>query len=260
MSDEVQKQLAVDTHSEQSELFAARYRQIEDDPYRDCFVYSRRRLNLWLDKFLPERGDGVKLLDVGCGTGYHLSRYRERGFDLSGIDGSEEMLRQARLLNPEIDFKTGDVERLPFPDNGFDFVMCVEVLRYLPDIGPCLREIHRVLKPGGIALITAAPPLQANAYWPVNRLTSLLRVGRLTKLKQFFHSAGRLRRESRAAGFTDVEVHGVYGGPMIWVEHILPSAMPRLLRAWEKVDAATADAKLFRTFANMTLVVGRKGA
>lgn len=258
MSHEAQKQLAVDTHSEQSKLFAERYRQIQEDPYRDCFVYSRRRLNLRLDKFLPERGEGLSMLDVGCGTGYHLNRYRERGFDLSGMDGSEEMLRQARLLNPEIDFKLGDVEKLPFPDQGFEFVMCVEVLRYLPDIGPCLREIHRVLKPGGMALITAAPPLQANAYWPVNRLTSLLRVGQLTKLKQFFHSASRLRRECRAAGFNSAEVHGVYGGPMIWLEHLVPTAMPRVLRAWEKVDAATADAKVLRVFANMTLVVAKK--
>lgn len=258
MSDEVQKQLAVDTHSEQSELFAERYRQIADDPYRDCFVYSRRRLNLWLDKFLPERGDGLTMLDVGCGTGYHLNRYRERGFELSGMDGSEEMLRQARLLNPEIEFQQGDVEELPFPDDSFDFVMCVEVLRYLPDIAPCVAEINRVLKPGGTALVTAAPPLQANGYWPVNRLTSLFKVGQLTKLKQFFHSAGRLRREFRAAGFARPEVHGVYGGPMIWLEHVLPSAMPKLLRSWEKVDAATADAKLLRTFANMTLVVGTK--
>jgi ubiquinone/menaquinone biosynthesis C-methylase UbiE len=259
MSNKAQKQRAVDTHSEQSELFAARYEAIKDDQYRDCFVYSRHRLDLWLDKFLPARGDGLRMLDLGCGTGYHLKRYHERGFELAGMDGSEEMLRQARLLNPEIEFKIGDVEAVPYADASFDLVMSIEVLRYLPDIGPCVREISRVLKPGGLALVTAAPPLQANAYWPVNRLAAMLRIGRLTKLRQFFQSAGKLRREFRAAGFAKVEVHGVYGGPMIWVEHAAPSAMPRLLRAWEKIDAKTADAKILKNFSNMFLVIGKKG-
>jgi SAM-dependent methyltransferase len=254
MSDEVQKQLAVETHSEQSELFAARYRAIADDPFRDCFVYSRRRLNLWLDKFLPARGDGLQMLDLGCGTGYHLARYRERGFTLTGMDGSEDMLRQARLLNPEVEFRVGDVEKIPFADASFDLVMSIEVLRYLPHLGPCLNEIHRVLKPGGTALVTAAPPLQANLYPPVNRLAAMARQGNLTHLKQFFHSPARLVREFRAAGFNAVETHGVYGGPWIWLERTIPSALPRVLRAWDKVDERWADAKAFKRFANMILV------
>jgi ubiquinone/menaquinone biosynthesis C-methylase UbiE len=259
MADEAQKQLAVDTHSEQSELFASRYEGIQADPYHDCFVYSRHRLDLLLDKFLPAWGEGLRMLDLGCGTGYHLNRYRERGYELAGVDGSEEMLRQARLLNPEIEFKQADVEQIPFPDASFDLVMSIEVLRYLPDLGPSLREIARVLKPGGTALVTAAPPLQANLYPPVNRLASAFRVGDLTKLKQYFHSPARLRREFAGAGFSATEVHGVYGGPMIWVERVLPAAMPRLLRVWEKVDAKTANARVLRSFSNMVLVVGKKG-
>ena len=84
-------------------------------------------------------------------------------------------MRQARLINPEIEFKQADVEQIPFPDASFDLVMSIEVLRYLPDLGPCLREVERVLKPGGTALVTAAPPLQANLYPPVNRLTAAFR-------------------------------------------------------------------------------------
>jgi ubiquinone/menaquinone biosynthesis C-methylase UbiE len=258
MSDTLQKQLAVETHSEQAELFRARYDEIKDDPYRNCFVYSRRRLNLWLDRLMPERGDGLRLLDVGCGTGYHLARYREGGFEIAGMDGSEEMLKQARLANSGIDFKRGDVESIPFESESFDFVLCIEVLRYLPDINPCVREVQRVLKPGGIALVTAAPPLQANLYPPVNRITAALKVGDLTQLKQFFQSESHLRQAFKEAKFAETKVHGVYGGPMIWIERVSKTVMPPLLKAWEKIDERTADAPVLRHFSNMFLVYARK--
>jgi len=259
MSDAVQKQLAVDTHSEQAELFANRYEEIKEDPYRNCFVYSRRRLNLWLDKLMPEDGSGLKLLDVGCGTGYHLARYRERGFDISGMDGSEDMLKQARLANPNIDFKQGDVDKLPYADNTFDYILCVEVYRYLPDINPCTKEIFRVLKPNGTALVTAAPPLQANLYPLVNRLTAAFKLGGLTHLKQFFQSEGQLKKAFGNAKFSKTDVHGIYGGSMIWLERLAPKAvMPPLLKGWEKIDEKTADAPVLRHFSNMLLVHAKK--
>lgn len=254
VSSEIQKQRAIDTHSEQATLFANRYEVIRQNPYQNCFVYSRKRLNEWLDKFLPERGNGKSMLDVGCGTGYHMERYRLRGFKLTGVDGSEDMLRQARVLNPEIEFHQSDVDRITLPDSTYDYELCIEVLRYLPDIAPCVREIHRTLKSGGVALVTAAPPLQANLYPPINALASSLKMKSLTHLKQYFHSAGTLEREFKAAGFSQVEVHGVYGGGMIWLERVVPAAMPSLLKGWEKIDDLTADAPFFRHFSNMFLV------
>ena len=257
MSDELQKQMAVDTHSEQAELFASRYDVIKESPYQNCFTYSRLRLNHLLDKYLPESGDGLKLLDVGCGTGYHLARYKERGFDITGVDGSPEMLKQARLANPEIDFQQCDVDHIPLADNSYEVVMCIEVLRYLPDISPCLKEISRLLKPNGIALITASPILQASLYPLINKLTSSRQVGKYTNLKQFFHSQGELQTKFKEAGFGKVEVHGVYGGSINWVEQVAPPVMPPLLRVWEKIDSVTADAPVLKNFANMFLVYAR---
>lgn len=258
MSDQHQKQLAIETHSDQAELFAARYDTIVSHDFQDCFVYSRFRLNQWLDKYLPSDGAGKKLLDVGCGTGYHLARYRTRGFEISGMDGSEEMLKQARIANPNIAFEQGDVEKLPYADNSFDYVLCVEVLRYLPDVSACINEIARVLKPGGIALVTSAPPLQANLYPLVNRISSALKVGSLTQLKQFFQSAGELETVFKNASLSEVEIHGVYGGSLIWVERVLPAAMPPLLKIWNSIDNITADAPVLRHFANMHLVRAKK--
>ena len=257
MSNERQKQRAIATHSDQAGLFSERYGALVEDPYRNSFVYSRKRLNEWLDRYLPLNGSGLRLVDVGCGTGYHLRRYRERGYEISGVDGSGEMLNEAQAANPQIEFVLADVDRIPLPSAAYDAALCIEVLRYLPDIQPCLREIRRMVKPGGVALITAAPPMQANLYPIVNRVALAVGAGNLTRLRQYFHSARYLRQECARAGFSDVQIHGVYGGFSVWIDRLAPSFVRSYLRAWERVDAKIADAPGLMHFSNMFLVIAK---
>jgi ubiquinone/menaquinone biosynthesis C-methylase UbiE len=113
---------------------------------------------------------------------------------------------------PGADLRLVDVDELPFPNGSFDFIICVEVLRYLPSSSPCIREMARVLKPGGVCLATAAPQLSLNGYWLINQLTSRVKIGDMTRLKQFFTTSGQLRREFVAAGFETPDIHGVYCG------------------------------------------------
>jgi hypothetical protein len=75
-------------------------------------------------------------------------------------------------------------------------------------------------------------------------------------LKQFFTTSRRLRRAFAGAGFNTPTVHGVYIGPVNWVERLAPSLLPRTLKAWESIDSAVADRKLIREFSNMFLVQG----
>ena len=255
-----EKAQAIDLHSAQAELFASRYSKATDDAYASCFAYSRLRLQVLLTRYLPIEGGGARLLDVGCGTGHHLAELRQRGFEVAGVDGSADMLRYAQALNPTADLRQADVESLPFPDASFDLVVCIEVLRYLPDASRCLQEMARVLKPGGVCLATAAPLLNLNGYWLVNRLAPVLPVRKLVRLKQFFTTSGRLRRQCGKAGFLPPTVHGVYFGPINWVERLAPRMLPWFLRRWERVDTRLADAAVFREFANMFLVHAvRKG-
>ncbi len=254
-----QKQSAIDQHARQAEEFAEHYRVMEKDAFRSCFTYSRRRLDVWLERLLPRSGSGLRLLDVGCGTGNQLARLARQGYEVAGIDGAAEMLAQARTINPGVDIRQADVEALPFPDASFDVVLCIEVLRYLANPAACLREMARALKPGGSCLVTAAPLLNLNGYWLVNRLAHLFRFRNLVSLKQFFTTLRRLRRELTAAGFSSTELHGVYLGPINWVERLTPFALSPCLRRWEPIDAALADRWLLREFSNMFVVRAIKG-
>lgn len=253
-----QKQLAIETHSQQAGEFAESYEVMSKDPYETCFTYSRLRLESFLSRYLPQRGDGLSLLDVGCGTGNYLEVLRKRGYSVAGVDGSEEMLERARTNNPDVELKLSDVERLPFESERFDIVICIEVLRYLPNIDATVREMARVLKPGGMALVTAAPIFNLNGYFVINRMATALPMGNLVRLKQFFTTSGRLRRSFEGAGFARPTIHGVYVGPLNWVERLSQSSLPGFLRKWEKIDTKLADKPGLREFANMFLVVARK--
>ena len=254
VSTEIQKQRAIDSHSSRAQNFADWYQHLNENAYQDCFTYSRHRLETLLESHLPRRGDGLQLLDLGCGTGHHAAKLRQRGFTVTGVDGSADMLAIARANNPGMELQQSDVETIPYEANCFDYVVCIEVLRYLPDISRCVQEIGRVLKPGGVALVTAHPVLNLNGYWFVNRITSQMQVGSLLRLKQYFVTAGQLRREFQKAGCASTEVLGVYMGPINWVGRLTPTLLPTLLKAWEPWDVRLTNKPLLREFSNMFLV------
>jgi len=254
------KQRAIDIHSLQAGEFAESYDSITADTYRSCFAYSRKRLDALIEDYLPAKGDGLRVLDIGCGTGHYMARLRSRGFEVVGVDGSEEMLTHARANNPESRLECADVERIPIGDAQFDFVICIEVLRYLPEVSGLINEMSRLLKPGGTALATAASPFNLNLYYLINRIASSYRLRGLVPLRQYFHSSRSLRRGFLDRGFDTVRIHGVYLGPINWIEHASPSALPRILSAWERVDGAVSDLPVLKEFSNMFLVRGIRGS
>ena len=107
--------------------------------------------------------DNESILEVGCGTGYlcrYLCRGRE-GLSLTGIDRDEGFLRDAENYAKEegmkqITYLYGDATQLPFLDNTFEHVVSHTFLTSTEDPAQALREMHRVVKPGGtISSITA---------------------------------------------------------------------------------------------------------
>jgi SAM-dependent methyltransferase len=110
---------------------------------------------------------GKRLLDLGAGAGYFSSRLWEalqrRGFDPRAIitpcDLNPELFQFDRLECVKSDFN----ESLPFEDAAFDLLVCMEVIEHIPDQLQLWREIARVVKPGGRALLTTPNVLNINA-------------------------------------------------------------------------------------------------
>ena len=247
---------AVRQHSREAESFTAGYDQLGQDPYASCFAYSRRRLDLLLARLLPAQPEKKDLLDVGCGTGHHLKALRVRGYHAVGVDGSGAMLAEARGVDRSAPLAQADVTALPFRSASFDAALSVEVHRYLADPLPLLREIGRVLRPGGTCFVTAVPWLSLNGYPIVNRL--LPKRPGFSPLRQYFTSVGALREQLVAAGLVPVDVHAVYWGPLNWVERLAPRRLPGFLRRFEATDARVSASGWGRGTANMLLAVGRR--
>lgn len=93
-------------------------------------------------------------LDAACGTGRHAEYLTELGHDVVGLDSSPEMLAIARTKLPSLPFVEGDLERLPFPNDSMDLVVCALALAHVPDLRAVIAEFARVLRPNG-SLITS---------------------------------------------------------------------------------------------------------
>lgn len=98
-------------------------------------------------------GDGTKLLDVGCGAGTLCAMAAKRGANVSGFDASENLLAIARERMPGADFRQGDMEDLPYPDNFFDVVTGVNSFQFAASSENALREAGRVTRDGGLVAI-----------------------------------------------------------------------------------------------------------
>jgi arsenite methyltransferase len=99
---------------------------------------------------------GESVLDIGCGPGFTTADIWEEvrpGGRVVGVDISESMLALARRRCPGADIKMADATKLPEPDGSFDSAVAVQVYEYLPDVASALEDLHRVLRPGGRAVI-----------------------------------------------------------------------------------------------------------
>jgi SAM-dependent methyltransferase len=99
-------------------------------------------------------GQGTRVLDVASGPGYVSAAAAGRGATVVGIDIAEAMLSLARRLHPQLDFRAGDAEALPFPDGSFDAVLGNFVLLHLGRPERAAAEFARVLAPGGRVALT----------------------------------------------------------------------------------------------------------
>jgi SAM-dependent methyltransferase len=102
---------------------------------------------------------GVRALDAACGTGRHARRLDAGGCVTAGIDQSVEMLEVARGKVPGAAFEVGDLEQLPFDDDGFDMAVVSLALCHLADPTAAVAELARVLAPGGTLVVSDPHPM-----------------------------------------------------------------------------------------------------
>ncbi|HEX6190246.1 MAG TPA: class I SAM-dependent methyltransferase [Pyrinomonadaceae bacterium] len=100
---------------------------------------------------------GLRVLEIGCGMGTDGAQFAKAGAIYTGIDLTDAAVELARkrfqVSGLPGEFRVADAERLDFPDASFDLVYSHGVLHHTPDIEAAVREIHRVLKPGGRAMV-----------------------------------------------------------------------------------------------------------
>lgn len=116
------------------------------------FVGRRKIVFSILDKCLPVVKDQLRLLDVGCGTGFNLARLDKYGH-ATGVDISEEAVRFSRLRDCKDVLKI-DKGNLPFDNNTFNVVTVLDVIEHIDDDYAALCDYYRVMKDEGILLIT----------------------------------------------------------------------------------------------------------
>jgi ubiquinone/menaquinone biosynthesis C-methylase UbiE len=103
------------------------------------------------------------VLDIGCGTGALLQLIQEKRTDvrLFGVDLSEQMIQVAKAkLGEKADLRVSDSEKIPFPNEAFDLVMCTFSFHHYPNPGAVLLEVRRVLASSGrLILADTSPPI-----------------------------------------------------------------------------------------------------
>ncbi len=107
-------------------------------------------------RFVKKIGNKKPVWDFGCGPGYSTKYLTNLGLEISGLDLSDKMLEQARAIHHEIHFRRGNILELDFDANSIAGIVAFYAIVHFTEeqVGKAFREVFRVLKPGGIFLLT----------------------------------------------------------------------------------------------------------
>jgi len=176
---------------------------------------------------LAQRCAGRDVLEAGCGEGYGADLLADVATRVIGLDYDEQTVAHVRARYPRIDMRHGNLAELPLPAGEVDVVVNFQVIEHLWDQAQFVTECHRVLRPGGVLLMSTP-----------NRIT--FSPGRDTPLNPFHTrelNAAELTELLVDAGFTVEAMLGVFHGP-------------RLVELDEKHGGSIIDAQIARAVAD----------
>ncbi|MBN1963614.1 MAG: class I SAM-dependent methyltransferase [Anaerolineae bacterium] len=181
----------------------------------EALTYTRAQEILALyTPYLPQ--DGI-VLEAGCGLAATVIWLREHGFDVIGLDYAVQALHKARAYDPTLALQAGDIHHLPYADASLGAYLSFGVLEHFAHgMGPALQEAARVLRPGGVLVLTI--PYPSVVYRLVQWRRKQRGESRLTN-DDFYESTYTqhdLRREAQAAGFEVVAVHPTSHAFTLW--------------------------------------------
>lgn len=128
---------------------------------------AKKEIEARLDRIVSWMGESGNLLDIGSGNGAFLALSMQRGFKAVGIETSRTYVKHSRINCPDIQVITKPLRDTKFPDNSFDIIHMNHVLEHVYDPMSELKEIRRILRPGG-GLWIGVPNAEALVYAVTN--------------------------------------------------------------------------------------------
>lgn len=186
-----------------------------------------KRVKVFFDECLKNEDlRGKQLLDAGCGTGWFSQKAAERGAIVTSMDLGENLLNEV-AKKCETKRVVGSILEIPFNDNTFDYVISSEVIEHTPDPYVAIKEIYRVLKPGGIMVLSTPNQFWKWTLWIANKFNLRPYQG-LENWSSYF----KLKNECIKNGFIIEEIKGVHIIPFV---HPITYRINDFFHRWNKI-------------------------
>jgi ubiquinone/menaquinone biosynthesis C-methylase UbiE len=162
--------------------------------HRDFYKNTSKVLNLTKDD---------TYLEIGFGSGLFIKKYVSNVSKIAGLDHSGDMVKLANKINRKLvnrgkaEFKQGDVSSLPWADNEFSIVVIIETFFFLSEPEQLLKEIYRVLKPGGRVVIEMS----------YSKDDGVDHTKHIKKMNLRLYNGEEMKKLLKESGFTDIVIH-----------------------------------------------------